>query len=66
MKEVTQIPVSKGISAHVEETLGKGAIEEAKFASQAEHEATVLQSIKKHKMAVLWSAAISMSIVMEG
>ena len=66
MVGTTQIIAEKGISAHVEETLGKGAIEEAKFASQAEHEATLWQSIKTHRKAVFWSAIISMSIVMEG
>jgi SP family general alpha glucoside:H+ symporter-like MFS transporter len=58
--------VDKGITAQVEETLGRGAITEAKSATQAEHELTLWQAIRTHKKAVFWSAVISMSIVMEG
>lgn len=61
-----EIIAEKGISAHVEETLGKGAVEEARLAAQAEREATLWQSLKANKRAVFWSAVISMSIVMEG
>lgn len=58
--------VDKAITAQVEETLGRGAINEAKSAAQAEHELTLWQAIRSHKKAVFWSAVISMSIVMEG
>lgn len=62
----SDIFAEKAATHHVEETLGRGAITEAKNASDAEHSATLGKSLKKHKKAIFWSAIISMSIVMEG
>ena len=45
--------VEKLATAHVEEQLGHGATDEAKNASDLEHQATFKESIKKHK----WSVA---------
>jgi len=56
----------KTATAHVEQTLGKDAIYEAKHASDQEHNTTFWQAVKDNNKAVFWSAAISMSIVMEG
>ncbi len=53
-------------AAHVEATLGMGAIDEAKNASDNEHSMEFWEAIKTHKKAAFWSAVISMSIVMEG
>lgn len=36
-------------TAHVEERLGHGALEDAKLASDLEHTATIRESLKKHK-----------------
>lgn len=41
--------VEKLATAHVEEQLGHGATDEAKHASDKEHQATFKESIKKHK-----------------
>ena len=56
----------KVATAHVEAMLGAGAIDEAKHASDSEHNMGFLQALKTHKKAAFWSAVISMSIVMEG
>ncbi len=56
----------KAAAAQTQETLGDVALEEARHASDREHGATFWTSIKKHKKAAMWSAIISMSIVMEG
>ena len=61
-----EILMEKAAAAHVEATLGASAIDDAKNASDNEHKATFWTAIKTHKRAVLWSAVISMSIVMEG
>ena len=58
--------VEKIATAHVEETLGQGATDEAKHASDNEHKATFRQVIKSHRWAIFWSCVISMSVVMEG
>ena len=58
--------IEKTAVAHVESTLGQGSIDEAKNASDNEHNATFWQSVKTHRKACLWSALISMSIIMEG
>lgn len=41
--------VEKLATAHVEEKLGHGATDEAKHASDLEHQATFKESFKKHK-----------------
>lgn len=43
------VAVEKLATAHVEEQLGHGALDEAKHASDEEHKATVRESLKKHK-----------------
>lgn len=58
--------VEKIATAHVESTLGDGAVDEAKNASDNEHKATFGQTFKTYRWAVFWSCVISMSIVMEG
>lgn len=50
----------------VEEVLGVNAVHEAKNASDDEHTETVREAIRKHWPAILWSMAMSMSVVMEG
>lgn len=62
----TEVFAEKVAAAHVEATLGHGALDEAKHASDNEHSTGFFQAIKSHKKAVFWSAVISMSIVMEG
>ena len=39
---------------------------EAKLAAQTEHETTLWQALKSNKKAALWSAVISLTIIMEG
>ena len=56
----------KSAATHVEDTLGQGAIVEAKHASDEEHAQTLFQALKANRKAVMWSMFISMSIVMEG
>lgn len=58
--------IEKSATAQVESTLGKGAIYEAKNASDDEHQQTPWQAVKANRMAIFWSALISLSIVMEG
>lgn len=43
------VAVEKLATAHVEEQLGHGALDEAKHASDEEHKATFKESVKKHK-----------------
>lgn len=42
------------------------SLEDAQAANIAEHEITLKQALKQNWKAVLWSAAISLTIVMEG
>lgn len=39
---------------------------EAKIAAQNEHETTLWQALKSNKKAALWSAVISLTVIMEG
>lgn len=48
---------------HVEEV---EATKEAKIAAEAEHQTTLWQALKNNKKAALWSAVISLTIIMEG
>jgi SP family general alpha glucoside:H+ symporter-like MFS transporter len=61
-----KIMSEKVAAVHVEETLGHGAISEAKHASDDEHAQTLWQALRENRKAVLWSFGISLSIVMEG
>ena len=58
--------IEKLATAHVEEALGHGAVDEAKNASDKEHNSRFRQTFKTHRAAVFWSCVISLSIVMEG
>ena len=62
----TEIALEKSAAHHVEETLGYGAIVEAKHATDEEHAQTLWQALRDNRKAVLWSVIISLSIVMEG
>lgn len=42
------------------------SVEDAQAANLAEHETTLRQALRENWKAVLWSAAISLTIVMEG
>ncbi|KAG2416920.1 hypothetical protein HFD88_008137 [Aspergillus terreus] len=51
---------------HVEHLSEPADTKEAQQASAAEHEATFWQALKTNHKAALWSAAISLTIIMEG
>ncbi|KAJ8120235.1 hypothetical protein ONZ43_g3004 [Nemania bipapillata] len=50
----------------LEEKLGQSALFEAKQATDDEHAQTVFQALRENRKAVMWSALISMTIIMEG
>lgn len=58
--------LEKVAAHHVEETLGHGAIFDAKQASDDEHAQTLWQALKANRKAVGWSMLVSLSVVMEG
>jgi MFS transporter, SP family, general alpha glucoside:H+ symporter len=62
----SEINLEKSAATHVETTLGSGAINEAKRASDEEHSQTLFQALSANRKAVIWSMLISLSIVMEG
>jgi len=62
----TEIALEKSAAHHVEDTLGVGALVEAKQATDEEHAQTLWQALRDNRKAVAWSVLISMSIVMEG
>src|SRR5450756_35321 len=66
MATTTEYTLEKIAGHHVEETLGSGALIDAKHASDEEHAQTLWQAIKANKNAVGWSVLVSMSVVMEG
>lgn len=66
MASTTEYSVEKVAAHHVEETLGHGAIIEAKQAADDEHSQTLWQALKANRTAVGWSVMVSMSVVMEG
>jgi MFS transporter, SP family, general alpha glucoside:H+ symporter len=61
-----EFAAEKKAAYYVEETLGHGAIFDAKQASDDEHSQTLWQAIKANRKAIGWSVLISMSIFMEG
>ena len=63
---MADINFEKSAAAQLEDTLGHGAIVEAKHASDEEHSQTIFQALRANRKAVIWSMLISMSIVMEG
>jgi SP family general alpha glucoside:H+ symporter-like MFS transporter len=62
----TELALEKTAAHHVEDTLGAGAIIEAKQATDEEREQTLWQALQANRKAVGWSVLISMSIIMEG
>ena len=66
MVTTTEYTLEKIAGHHVEETLGQGALIDAKHAADEEHAQTLWQAIMANKKAVGWSVLISMSVVMEG
>ncbi|KAJ5625334.1 hypothetical protein N7510_001643 [Penicillium lagena] len=62
----TEIALEKAAAHHVEDTLGHGAVIEAKRATDEEHAQTLWQALSQNRKAVGWSVMISMSIIMEG
>ncbi|KAJ5873384.1 uncharacterized protein N7473_013257 [Penicillium subrubescens] len=62
----TEITLEKSAAHHLEDTLGVGAVLEAKQATDEEHEQTLWQALRANRKAVTWSVLISMSIIMEG
>ena len=62
----TQIALEKSAAHHLEDTLGQGAIFEARQATDEEHDQTLWKALRENRKAVAWSVLISMSIVMEG
>jgi SP family general alpha glucoside:H+ symporter-like MFS transporter len=63
---MTELNIEKSATTHLEETLGQGAIVDAKHASDEEHAQTLFQAISANHRAVIRSMLISRSIVMEG
>jgi hypothetical protein len=66
MATTTEYTLEKIAGHHVEETLGQGALIDAKHAADEEHAQSLWQAIKANKNAVGWSVLVSMSVVMEG
>ncbi|KAJ5917225.1 hypothetical protein N7466_010779 [Penicillium verhagenii] len=62
----TALALEKTAAHHVEDTLGHGAIIEAKQATDEEHAQTLFEALRDNRKAVAWSMLISMSIIMEG
>lgn len=62
----TELALEKSAAHHVEDTLGQGAIVEAKHATDEEHAQTLWQALRDNRKAVFWSVMISTSIIMEG
>jgi hypothetical protein len=55
--------VEKNPTDHIENV---EVTKEAKLAAQAEHQTTLWQALKSNKKAAIWSAIISLTIIMEG
>lgn len=66
MATQTELALEKTAAHHVEDTLGVGAVIEAKQATDEEHAQTLWQGLRENRKAVAWSVLISMSIIMEG
>ncbi|GES59667.1 Sugar transporter [Aspergillus terreus] len=62
----SETTLEKLAAHHVQDTLGVGAVIEAKQATDEEHEQTLWQALRANRKAVAWSVLISLSIVMEG
>ncbi|KAF9883496.1 hypothetical protein FE257_003410 [Aspergillus nanangensis] len=62
----TDEAILKEQAAHVEDSSDTAATKEAQQASAAEHEATFWEALRTNRKAALWSAVISLTIIMEG
>jgi SP family general alpha glucoside:H+ symporter-like MFS transporter len=62
----TEVALEKSAAHHLEDTLGVGAVLEAKQATDEEHAQSLWQALRANRKAVTWSVLISMSIIMEG
>ncbi|KAG2414774.1 hypothetical protein HFD88_005962 [Aspergillus terreus] len=62
----SETALEKLAAHHVQDTLGVGAVIEAKQATDEEHAQTLWQALRANRKAVAWSVLISLSIVMEG
>lgn len=62
----TVLAVEKTAVNHVEDTLGHGAVSEARQATDDEHSQTLLQALRDNRKAVMWSVLVSVTIIMEG
>jgi SP family general alpha glucoside:H+ symporter-like MFS transporter len=58
----TDNAIEKKTIDHVEDV---EVTKEAKIASQTEHQTTLWQALKSNKKAALWSAVLSLTIIME-
>ncbi|KAK1139964.1 hypothetical protein N8T08_011041 [Aspergillus melleus] len=58
--------IQKEQTAHIEHSSQAAENKEAQQASAAERQATFWQALKSNRKAALWSAAISLTIIMEG
>ena len=56
----------KKTTDHVESIEKLTTIEDAKQAAREEHETTLWQALKSNREAAVWSAVISLTIIMEG
>ncbi|GFF46187.1 maltose permease MAL61 [Aspergillus udagawae] len=61
-----KVALEKSAAHHVEDTLGVGAIMEAKQATDEEHAQSLWQALRANRKAVMWSVLVSLSIIMEG
>jgi len=55
-----------GTDQKIESQLSSEDFQNARRATQAEHETTLNEALREHYMAVVWSAIVSLTIVMEG
>lgn len=63
---IETVSFEKSAAHQLEDTLGHGAIDDARQASDEEHAQTLWQAIVANRKAVIWSMMISMTIIMEG
>lgn len=58
--------LEKSAAYHLEDTLGSGAIVDAKQATDEERSQNLWQAISANRRAIAWSMLVSISIIMEG
>lgn len=66
MPTYTETELERSAARGLRASLGQDAILEAKQAADQEHAQTLWQALHENHKAVLWSMAISLSVVMEG